>query len=55
MRMMQEKIYQYAGIEYGKDIANKLSKKTKVTILPPVYSAAIMLSHQEWEKHVRKK
>ena len=26
-----------------------------MTISPPVYSAAIMLRHQEWEKHVRKK
>ena len=26
-----------------------------MTIPPPVYSAAIMLRHQEWEKHVRKK
>jgi hypothetical protein len=26
-----------------------------VTIPLPVYSAAIMLRHQEWEKHMRKK
>jgi NOL1/NOP2/fmu family ribosome biogenesis protein len=52
---MQEKIAQYVGIKYGEDIANELSNKTTVTIQPPVYSAAIMLRHQEWEKHVRKK
>ena len=55
MRTTQEKISQYVGIKYGEDIANKLSNKTTVTIPPPVYSAAIMLRHQEWEKHVRKK
>ena len=26
-----------------------------MTIPPPFYSAAILLRHQEWEKHVRKK
>ena len=55
MRTTQEKIAQYIGIKYREDIANKLSNKTTVTIPPPVYSAAIMLRHQEWEKHVRKK
>jgi hypothetical protein len=55
MRTTQEKIAQYIGIKYGEDIANELSNKTTVTIPPPVYSAAIMLRHQEWEKHVRKK
>ena len=55
MRTTQEKIAQYVGIKYGEDIGNKLSNKTTVTIPPPVYSAAIMLRHQEWEKHVRKK
>jgi hypothetical protein len=55
MRTTQEKIAQYVGIKYGEDIANKLTKKTTVTIPPPVYSAAILLRHQEWEKHVRKK
>jgi hypothetical protein len=55
MRTMQEKIAQYAGIKYGEDIANKLTNKTTVTIPPPVYSAAILLRRQEWEKHARKK
>ena len=55
MHTAQEKLAQYVGIKYGEDIANKLSNKTKVTIPPPVYSTAIMLRHQEWEKHVRKK
>jgi hypothetical protein len=26
-----------------------------VTIPPPVYSTAILLRHQEWERHVRRK
>jgi hypothetical protein len=56
MCTMQEKIAQYVGIKYGEDIANELTNKTTVTIPPPVYLfAAILLRHQEWEKHVRKK
>jgi hypothetical protein len=55
MRTMQEKITQYVGIKYGEDITNELTNKTTVTIPPLVYSAAILLRHQEWEKHVRKK
>jgi hypothetical protein len=54
MRTMQEKIAQYIGIKYGEDIANELTNKTTVTILPPMYSTAILSTHQEWEKHVRK-
>ncbi len=52
---MQEKIGQYVGIKYGEDIANELTNKALVTIPPPVYSTAILLRHQEWEKHVRRK
>jgi hypothetical protein len=52
---MQEKIGQYVGIKYGEDIANKLTNKTTVTIPPPAYSTAILLRHQEWERHVRRK
>jgi hypothetical protein len=55
MRTMQEKIGQYIGIKYGEDIANKLANKTTVTIPPPVYSTAILLRHQEWERHLRRK
>jgi LPS O-antigen subunit length determinant protein (WzzB/FepE family) len=52
---MQEKIGQYNGIKYGEDLANKLTNKTLVTIPPPVYSTAILLRHQEWERQVRRK
>ncbi len=55
MRTTQEKIGQYVGIKYGEDIANKLTNKTTVTIPPPMYSTAILLRHQEWERHVRRK
>jgi hypothetical protein len=55
MRTTQEKIGQYVGIKYGEDIANELTNKTTVTIPPPVYSTAILLRHQEWEWHVRRK
>ena len=44
MRMTQQKITQYVGIKYGEDIANELTNKTTVK----VYSAAIVLRHQEW-------
>jgi hypothetical protein len=55
IRTTQEKIGQYVGIKYGEDIANELSNKSTVTILPPVYSAVILLRHQEWERQVRRK
>ena len=55
MHTTQEKIAQYVGIKYREDIANKLTNKTTVTVAPPVYSLAILLRHQEWEKHMRKK
>jgi hypothetical protein len=55
LRTTQEKIGQYIGIKYGEDIANELTNKTTVTIPPPVYSTAILLRHQEWERHVRRK
>jgi hypothetical protein len=55
MHTTQEKIRQYVGIKYGEDIANKLTNKTTVTIPPPVYSTAILLRHQEWERNVRRK
>ncbi len=55
MGTTQEKIGQYIGIKYGEDIANKLTNKTTVTIPPPVYSTVILLRHQEWERHVRRK
>jgi hypothetical protein len=55
MRNMQEKTGQYVGIKYGEDIANELTNKTTVTIPPPVHSTAILLRHQEWERHVRRK
>jgi hypothetical protein len=51
----QEKIEQYVGIIYREDIANELTNKATVTITPPVYSTAILLRHQEWERHVRRK
>ncbi len=55
MRTTQEKIGQYVGIKYGEDIANELINMTTVTIPPPVYSTAILLRHQEWEWHMRRK
>ncbi len=44
MRNMQEKIGQYVGIKYGEDIVNELTNKMMVTIPPPVYSTAILLT-----------
>jgi hypothetical protein len=55
MQTTQEKIGQYVGIKYGEDSANELTNKATLTIPPPVYSTAILLRHQEWERHVRRK
>jgi hypothetical protein len=57
MRTTQEKISQYVRVKYGygEDISNKLTNKTTVVVAPPVYSAAIVQRHLEWEAHVRKK
>ena len=55
MRTTQEKIVLYVGAKYGEDIANKLTNKVTVTIPPPVYSAAIIVRHQQWEQLVQKK
>jgi hypothetical protein len=57
MHTTQEKISQYVGVKYGygEDISNKLTNKTTVVVAPPVYSAAIVQRHLEWEAHVRKK
>ena len=48
MCMAQENISQYVGIKYGEDIANKPANKATVSIPSSVYSAAILLGHQEW-------
>jgi hypothetical protein len=50
MRVTQEKIQQYVGIKYGKDIANKICNKVTVVLRPPQYSDAIVNGHQEWER-----
>ena len=55
MRTTQEKIAQYVGVKYGEDISNEVTNKTTVVVAAPVYSAAILLRHKEWEAHVRKK
>jgi len=36
-------------------MSNKVTNKTTVLVAASVYSAAILLRHQEWEAHVRKK
>ncbi len=35
MRVTQEKIQQYVGIKYGKDIAKKICNKVTVVLQPP--------------------
>ena len=55
MRTTQEKIVLYVGAKYGEDIANELTNKVTVAIPPPVYSAAIIARHQQWEQLVRRK
>jgi hypothetical protein len=55
MRVTQEKIQQYVGIKYGKDVANKICNKVTVVLRPPQYSNAIVNRHQEWERLSRRK
>jgi hypothetical protein len=55
MRVTQEKIQQYVGTKYGKDIANKICNKVTVMLRPPQYSDAIVNRHQEWERLTRRK
>jgi hypothetical protein len=55
MRVTQEKIQQYVGIKYGKDIANKICNKVTMVLRPPQYFDAIVNRHQEWERHSRRK
>ena len=45
----QEKIAQYVGTKYRKDIKKELKSKVTVTLPAPTYSSTIMLRHQEWE------
>ena len=55
MQVTQEKIQQYVGLKFGKDIANEIKNKTVVVFTPPKYYDAIELRHVEYEKMVRKK
>ena len=55
MRVTQEKIQQYVGIKYGKDIANKICNKVTMVLWPPQYSDVIGNRHQEWERYRRGK
>jgi hypothetical protein len=45
MRTTQEKLIQYVGTKFGRDIANKLQNRTAVVIPPPAYSIAVMARH----------
>jgi hypothetical protein len=55
MRITQEKIQQYAGIKYGKDIANELKNRVQVVIDQPEYTQAIKTRHIGYETLVRQK
>jgi hypothetical protein len=55
MRVTQEKILQYVGLKFGKDIANELKNKATMVLSPPKYSAIIEQRHVMWEQLVRKK
>jgi hypothetical protein len=55
VRVTQEKIQQYVGTKYGKDIANRICNKVTVELWPPQYSEAIVNRHQEWERLSRRK
>ena len=53
MRVAQEKIQQYIGIKYGKDIANEVKEKVLVVLSPTKYSDAIELRNIKYESLVR--
>ena len=55
MRVTQEKIQQYVGIKYGKDIANELKNRVQVVIDQLEYSLAIKTRHVKYEALVRAK
>ena len=55
MRVTQEKIQQYVGIKYGKDIANELKNRVQVVIDQLEYSLAIKARHVKYEALVRAK
>jgi len=55
MWVTQEKVQQYVGIKYGKDIANKLKNQAQVVIQSPEYSQAIKTRHVEYETLMRGK
>jgi hypothetical protein len=55
MRVTQEKIQQYVGIKYGKDITNNICNKVTVVLRPPQYFDVVINRHQEWKRHSRRK
>ena len=55
MQVTQQKIHQYVGIKYGKDIANELKNKVQVVIKPPVYSQVIKSRHIKYQALVMSK
>ena len=55
MRVTQEKIQQYVGIKYSKDIANELKNKVQVVIKSPEYSNAIEKRHVKYQALFRSK
>ncbi len=45
MHTTQEKLIQYVGTKFGRDITNKLQNRTAVVIPPPTYIIAVMARH----------
>ena len=53
MRVSWEKLWQYVGTQYGKDIMNELQNKTAVVIPQPVHTNAVMTRHTARELMIR--
>jgi hypothetical protein len=45
MRTSWEKLAQYVGTNYGKDISNELQKKITVILVEPVHTDDVLLKH----------
>jgi hypothetical protein len=55
LQTTQEKIAQYVGTKYRKDIEKELKNKVTVTLPSPSYSSDILARHQEWKAIVRRR
>jgi hypothetical protein len=53
MRTSWEKLVQYVGATYGKDISNELHNKTTAILAEPVHTTAVLTRHAAREQMIR--